>query len=124
MSEQLQSFTTSFSYRRRGVELKIVAGDPKPQPDQTLIKGLRHAHEWSEALRSGEPQKALAQRVGHSERYIRRITSLIALSPKLQAAILEGTQVPHLNLETLVRGHIPLDWAQQDLLFGPNSSAP
>ena len=117
LSDQLCTFKTDFQCKRRGVEMRIFAGDSKPEPDQTLIRGLRHAHDWTDAMRSGEPQKALAQRVGHSERYIRRIASLISLSPKLQAAILNGTQPAHLNLETLVRGDIPLDWTHQDRLF-------
>ncbi|MEQ3708987.1 MAG: recombinase family protein [Tateyamaria sp.] len=110
--------STPFTCKRRGVETRIVAGDRCPDPDQTLIRGLRNAHDWAEALKSGEPLKHLAQRIGHSERYIRRVTSLISLSPGLQTAILEGTQPAHLNLENLVRGNIPLNWAHQDRLFG------
>ncbi|MEO1455713.1 MAG: recombinase family protein, partial [Pseudomonadota bacterium] len=100
------------------METRIVAGDRWHDPDQTLIRGLRNAHEWAEALKSGELLKHLAQRVGHSERYIRRVTSLISLSPGLQTATLDGTQPAHLNLETLVRENIPLNWANQNRLFG------
>ncbi|MEO0669292.1 MAG: recombinase family protein [Pseudomonadota bacterium] len=118
LNAALCEISTPFMCKRRGAETRIVAGDRCPDPDQTLIRGLRNAHDWAEALKSGEPLKHLAQRVGHSERYIRRVTSLISLSPGLQTAILEGTQPAHLNLETLVRGNIPLDWAHQDRLFG------
>ncbi|MDU8912244.1 recombinase family protein [Aestuariicoccus sp. MJ-SS9] len=121
LSDALCKLTPSFACKRRGVETRIVAGDPNPEPDQTLLRALRNAHAWSGALRSGEQLKELARRVGHSERYIRRITSLISLSPRYQAAILDGTQPAHLNLETLVRGNIPLDWSHQERLFGPNS---
>ena len=121
LNAALCEISTPFTCKRRGAETRIVAGDRCPDTDQTLIRGLRNAREWAEALKSGEQLKHLAQRVGHSERYIRRVTSLISLSPGLQTAILEGTQPAHLNLETLVRGNIPLNWAHQDRLFGTHS---
>ena len=117
LNAALCNFSTSLTCKRRGAEIKIIAGDPNPEPDETLIRGLRNAHGWTEALRSGEPLKDLAQRIGHSERYIRRVTSLISLSPEIQSAILEGNQPVALNLEKLVRSNIPLDWAQQKRLF-------
>ncbi|MEN9409444.1 MAG: hypothetical protein RL216_1418, partial [Pseudomonadota bacterium] len=40
------------------------------------------------------------------------------LSPKIQAAILAGTQPPDLSLERIVRSGIPLDWAEQEAKFG------
>ncbi|QFT71764.1 recombinase family protein [Ruegeria sp. THAF33] len=120
LSARLCTFTAPLTCKRRGVEMRIVAGDSRPEPDQTLIRALRNAHIWADALKSGEPLKNLAQRIGHSERYVRRITSLISLSPRLQGAILEGTQPAELNLEALVRSNIPLDWTHQDRLFGSN----
>jgi site-specific DNA recombinase len=119
VSNALCKVSSPFACKRRGVETRIIAGQATPAPDQTLIRGLRNAHDWSDALRSGEPLKTLAQRVGHSERYIRRITSLISLSPQIQSAILDGTQPAQMNLEALVRGHIPLDWNHQHQVFGP-----
>ncbi len=121
LRDGLFKISTTFACKRRGVETRIIAGQATPEPDQTLIRGLRNAHAWSDALRSGETLKDLAQRVGHSERYIRRIISLISLSPRFQSAILDGTQPPHMNLETLVRGTIPLDWNHQERVFGPQS---
>ncbi|MGA9254483.1 MAG: recombinase family protein [Roseobacter sp.] len=118
MNEAVCRINIPMSCKRRGVEMRIIAGDRTAAPDQTLIRGLRHAHQWADALKSGEALKHLAQRVGYSERYIRRITSLISLSPKIQSAILDGKQPADLTLETLVRGSIPLDWARQDQLSG------
>ena len=118
LHDSLCKISTSIACKRRGVEMRIVAGERRPEPDQTLIRALRNAHDWANALKAGEPLRQLAQRVGHSERYIRRVISLISLSPRLQSAILDGTQPTDLNLETLVRGVIPLDWTHQDRLFG------
>ena len=118
LSATLCMISVPFTCKRRGVETRIVAGDSKPEPDQTLRRALRNAHFWSDALRLGEPLKDLAQRIGHSERYIGRVTSLISLSPRIQSAILDGTQPAELNLEALVHGDIPLDWTCQNRLFG------
>jgi hypothetical protein len=107
LSDTLCRIDIPMTCKRRGVEMRIVAGERSPAPDQTLIRALRNAHQWADALKSAEPLKHLAQRVGHSERYIRRITSLISLSPKIQTAILDGKQPAELTLETLVRGNIP-----------------
>ena len=98
--------------------MRIVAGTRKADPNVALVRALRNAHVWTDALKSGESLGRLAKRVGHSERYIRRIVSLISLSPAVQNAILEGTQPEKLTLESLVRGHIPLDWRDQDSWLG------
>ena len=43
---------------------------------------------------------------------------LAFLSPKFQAAILDGTQPPELTLKRLVSVTHPLDWSEQERLFG------
>jgi len=43
-----------FELRRRGVEGKIVAGDPEPEPDRTLLRALDRAHTWTADLRRGK----------------------------------------------------------------------
>ena len=43
---------------------------------------------------------------------------LAFLSPRIQAAILEGAQPPDLTLERIVRAGVPLDWSEQERLFG------
>ncbi len=42
---------------------------------------------------------------------------LAFLAPDLQAAILEGLQPPDLTLADLLRSGIPMDWAEQRVLF-------
>jgi site-specific DNA recombinase len=114
----LCEFTTKFTQKRRGVELRIVAGTHNPAPDQTLIRALRNAHDWAGKLKAGKPLREIADHAGYTDRYIRRVISLISLSPRIQTAILDGTQPTELNLETLVRGNVPLDWNHQYRLFG------
>ena len=109
---------TKFTCRRRGQETKIVAGEAKPQPDQTLVKALRNAHAWAEALKSGTPIKEIADANRCSDSYARRVVPLATLSPKLQSAILDGTLPDHITLETFIRSNIPLDWQGQEARFG------
>ena len=45
---------------QRGVEARLVVGMPKPQVDPILLRTLRDAHRWVDALRSGTPINALA----------------------------------------------------------------
>ena len=110
--------TAPFSCRRRGVEMKIIAGEREPAPDATLKRALRNAHIWADRLKAGETLKQVAARVGKTESYIRRITPLAFLSPRIQTAIMEGAQPVELTLETLVRTSLPLDWSAQEKLLG------
>lgn len=110
--------STDFTCRRRGMETKIVAGDKTPDPDQTLIRALRNAHRWAGALKSGTPLKQIAAENACSDSYARRVLPLASLSPRLQEAILSGSQPEDLTLESLIRTHIPLDWAAQEIRFG------
>jgi site-specific DNA recombinase len=43
---------------------------------------------------------------------------LVFLAPDIQRIILEGRQPPTLMLEDLVRGAIPVSWAEQRRRFG------
>jgi DNA invertase Pin-like site-specific DNA recombinase len=106
-----------FTCRRRGVEMKIVAGESHPAPDAALVRALRNAHRWASDLRRGAPLKAIARNRDHSESYVARIIPLATLSPRIQTAIIDGTQPVALTLETLVRTRIPLGWADQERLF-------
>ena len=109
---------TKFTCRRRGQETKIVAGEATPEPDRTLVKALRNAHVWAEALKTGTPIKDIARANKCSDSYARRIIPLATLSPKLQSAILDGTLADHITLETFIRADIPLDWKDQEARFG------
>ncbi len=112
------TLSTAFTCRRRGMETKIIAGNQNPDPDQTLVRALRNAHRWAEALKSGTPIKQIAADNDCSDSYARRVIPLATLSPKLQEAILSGSQPDNLTLETLIRTRIPLDWVTQETRFG------
>ncbi|MCP1337171.1 hypothetical protein [Futiania mangrovi] len=110
--------SSPFTIRRRGVETRIVAGERARQPDARLVRMLAKAHRWVGEARSGTPFAVIARREKHADAYIRVRAQLAFLSPRIQAAILDGTQPPDLCLERFVRTLIPLDWAEQERLFG------
>ncbi|WP_209428125.1 hypothetical protein [Pararhodobacter sp. SW119] len=43
---------------------------------------------------------------------------LALLAPKIQSAVLAGTQPPELTLERIVRTTLPVDWQDQERLLG------
>ena len=94
LDPDLLRFFCPFSTKRRGVETRIVAGDLKPAPDPILIRTLAEARSWARALRSGKSLTELASRSGHSEPCLRVRLPLAFLSPRLQAAIIDGRHSP------------------------------
>ena len=78
--------------------------------DPVLIKALRSAHAMLATSRGGAP--IIEQVPGQC--YQRRLICLAFLSPRIQRAILAGTQPPQLRLEDLIRKRIPQSWAAQE----------
>lgn len=68
-------------------------------------------------LKAGVPLKRIAQREKMSESYVARIIPLSTLSPRIQEAVIRGTQPVELSLETLVRTRLPLEWSDQESRF-------
>ena len=98
--------------------MRIVSGEIAPSPDPTLLRALRNAHCWTEALKSGTPLGKLASSDGVSERYLARIVPLAGLSPRIQTAIIDGSQPVDLTLERLIRMTLPLAWEAQEQRLG------
>lgn len=121
LATDLLQFDAEFYCRRRGVELKIVAGELVRGSDATLLSGLRRAHLWSEQLKSGVPLKDISKEANVSERYAARIIPLACLSPRIQTAIVKGLQPPELTLRRLVKSNLPMDWNEQEILLGFNN---
>jgi site-specific DNA recombinase len=107
-----------FTLRRRGAETRIVTGELVPQPDRKLQATLARARRWSEAISTGTSLGKLAQREHVSQSYMRSRMGLAFLSPRLQKAIMDGTQPLDLTVEKIVRAPIPLDWTEQERYYG------
>lgn len=115
--EQLLA-TANFTRRRRGVEARLILGKAKPQPDQLMQRTLGKAFCWLGEIQAGTRVEALAAQENVSPRYLRSRLQMAFLSPRIVTAILEGTQPAHLSTESFVRVDIPLDWSEQESLFG------
>lgn len=118
LAAEVVQFTAPFALARRGIEMRIVAGQTEAAPDDTLIRVLADARSWARALQSGTSLNELVRISGYSEPYLRARLPLAFLAPKLQQMILEGRQPPDLTVARFVRERIPLDWAEQERLFG------
>lgn len=118
LAPEALSIAAPFQIRRRGVETRIMAGEAHPSPDQVLIRRLAEAHRWVTQLRDGQSLCEIASRGGHSGAFIRTRAQLAFLSPRIQMAILDGCQPPELSLERIVRTGVPLDWPEQERVFG------
>jgi site-specific DNA recombinase len=118
LDADLLEIAAPFTCRRRGIEVKIVSGERQPAPDRAMLRALRNAHRWAGMLKAGIALGDIADRDGASESYVGRIIPLATLSPRIQEAIVTGTQPLELSLETLVRSRPPLDWAEQERRFG------
>ena len=117
MRGELATLTAPFALRRRGVETKIIAGSQKPAADPTLIQMLAKANRWMLALQSGTALTEIARREGHSESYVSSRLQLAFLSPRLQNAILDGTQAQDLSVAHILRIGVALDWSKQERVF-------
>ncbi len=60
----------------------------------------------------------MALKAGHQTVFIRTRGQLAFLSPKIQAAIRDGTHPPELTLKRILARPVPLDWTLQDQLYG------
>ncbi len=95
----LTHITTSFDLRRRGVEVKVIAGDMAPQPDPHLRSILIQTYGCTRDLKAGVQLMEVARRESFPGAFIRTRAQLAFLSPKIQTAILDGTQPPELTLK-------------------------
>ena len=114
----LVTFVAPFTHRRRGVETKLILSDQAPTPDANLQKNLGRALAWLEDIHAGVRMEEIAARENVSSRFIRDRLQMAFLSPKIMDAILKGTQPAHLTSNTFVRADVPLDWSEQERLFG------
>ena len=117
LADRVTEFDAPFTCKRRGVEIKIVAGEAHRSADHTLVTALKRAHQWLSEVKAGKPVKTLASEIGCADSYIRRLLPLATLSPKIQDAILAGRQTVDLTLERLTRTQFPLSWAEQEERF-------
>jgi len=110
--------------RRRGFEMRLViqgSHAPVSLADLALIKAIARGRQWSDDLLAGrvESVAAIAKREGVLPNYVRRLTRLAFLAPKIVEAIAAGHQPPELTAKALTeRIELPLLWSEQERAVG------
>jgi DNA invertase Pin-like site-specific DNA recombinase len=112
------------SFRRRGVEMKLVIADdrnPMLAPDLKLISVIARGHAWFGELKNGEASSLgeLVESLGVDQGDVSRLIPLAFLAPDIINAILEGSQPVELTATRLMRmTNLPASWAEQRQYLG------
>lgn len=87
--------------------------------DATLTSALVRAEAWKRHLLEGRAPnvEAIAQAENITAAYASKLIRVAFLAPDLKRAIIEGSQPTGSNLQTVLTGPVPLDWADQRLLY-------
>jgi site-specific DNA recombinase len=117
-------FEMAATFKRRGVEMKLVLGDTERgalTPDPVLIDAVSKGHAWLEQLKSGQvaSARALAEKLGRDRADLGKTLRLAFLAPDIVEAIFSGRQPVTCTVSRLRRlSHLPLAWAEQRKLLG------
>ena len=114
INDQIMSWSVPWQWPTKGVD--FAGGQFLVRRDPVLIKALRTAHAMLDCDTCGRPVLRRVPRPRHQ----RRLARLAFLSPRLQAAIIEGRQPAGLTLAKIVRGKLPTCWKEQELWAGPH----
>lgn len=114
LSPALLSLAAPAALRRRGVETRLVVGVEREVTDPTLRQSLAEACAWAAALKAGASLTHLATKARASDSHLRRRLPLAFLSPRLQAAILDGRLPAGVTLEHLLAAALTPDWEEQE----------
>ena len=88
-----------FRLRRRGVETKLVLGNPTKSVDRTLLRNIRNALSWLDRIKAGKTYEEIATEDAIPTDRVRKAIRYAFLAPDIVRAIVEGRQPVGLNLE-------------------------
>jgi site-specific DNA recombinase len=91
----------------------------KPESRDALLIAIAKARGWIDDIRLGRFASfaEIAKREALCERHIRLSAPLAFLSPRIIAAIVDGTAPPGLTVTGLAKA-LPYSWAEQERRFG------
>jgi len=91
----------------------------KPESRDALLTAIAKARAWIDDIRLGHIASFLeiAEREGQGERHMRLLAPLAFVSPRIIAAIAEGTAPAHLTVTGLAKA-LPYSWAEQERAIG------
>src|SRR4051812_27076224 len=82
---------------------------------EILFIAIAKARRWIKELTQGRIADfaAIAREEGQTDRHVRKLAALAFLSPRIIAAVIDGTAPANLSAATLSRA-LPLSWKQQE----------
>ena len=91
----------------------------KPESRDALLTAIAKAREWADDIRLGRIASfaEIAKREGQGERHIRLLTPLALVSPRIIAAIVNGSAPADLTVTGLAKA-LPYSWAAQEQAIG------
>jgi site-specific DNA recombinase len=84
-----------------------------PSRRETLLTAIAKARQWVDDLGRTATFAQIARREGKVERHVRLLAPLAFLSPRIVAAIIDGTAPANLTATSLARA-LPYSWAEQE----------
>jgi site-specific DNA recombinase len=94
----------------------------KPESRDALLTAIAKARGWIDDIRLGRIASVaeIAKREGRGERHIRLLAPLAFVSPRIIAALLDGTAPADLTVTGLAKA-LPYSWAEQERSVGLQS---
>jgi site-specific DNA recombinase len=91
----------------------------RPESRDALLAAIAKARRWIDDMRLGRTAcfAEIAEREGQGERYIRLLAPLAFLSPRIIAAIVDGTASADLTVTGLAKA-LPYSWTEQEERIG------
>ena len=105
-----------FRLRRRGVETKLVLGNPTKSVDRTLLRNIANALSWLDRIKAGKTYEEIATEDAIPTDRVRKAIRYAFLAPYIVRAIVEGRQPVGLTSSYLLHHPLPDDWEKQRVL--------
>ena len=106
-----------FRLRRRGVETKLVLGNPTKSVDRTLLRNIANALSWLDRIKAGKTYEQIATENAIPTDRVRKAIRYAFLAPDIVRAIVEGRQPVGLTSSYLLHYPLPDDWEKQRALI-------
>jgi hypothetical protein len=113
------SILGTFFNRKNKSQVFIRKEEPEEIKDPILFKALVLAEIWQDKIANGELQthEEIAAAYKIDKEYVQRGLFLTMLSPKIKAAIINGTLPPRWRLQDFKRKRPPHDWREQEAIY-------
>ncbi len=104
---------------KKGIAHCPAGASMDPRAREVLQQAIARAHRWMDDILWGKAQSLdeIAAQENLVERYVRRLSVLAFLSPKIIRAIMDGTAPADLTVTSLTQA-LPHSWAAQEQMLG------